>query len=90
MWFSLAGGILCYIVMSLMKNRVTDRQLWVVSVLGAVGHNVGQMGVASLVTGTVSVFLYLPVLLVSGIITGAFTGLAAQYLLRRLRLLKLF
>ena len=45
--------------------------------------------VAAFVVGTASVFLYLPVLLVSGILTGLFTGLCAQYLYRHLKKLNL-
>ena len=89
MLFSLAGGVLCYIVMCIMKNLVKTDQIWVVSVFGAIGHNTGQIIVASFVVGNASVFLYLPVLFLSGIITGVFTGLCAQCLYKHLCMTKL-
>lgn len=90
MAFSLSGGVVCFIVMSLLKPIMTDRQMWVLSVFGAIGHNIGQIVIAAVVAGTASIVLYLPVLLISGIITGLFTGLCAQYLYKHLQKLKLF
>ena len=87
--FSLAGGIVCYAVMCLFYQLVTDRQIWVVSVFGAIGHNIGQIIVAAFVVGTNAVVLYLPVLIISGIVTGLFTGLCAQYLYKHLRKLNI-
>lgn len=89
MAFSLGGGVLCFVVMSLLKPIMTDRQMWVLSVFGAIGHNLGQIAVAVVVAGTVSIVLYLPVLLISGIITGLFTGLCAQYLYKHLQKIRL-
>jgi heptaprenyl diphosphate synthase len=82
--YSLAGGLLCYLVMLLLRRVLTRKQLWVCSVLGAMAHNVGQMAVAVLVTGTPALVYYLPVLMVSGILTGVFTGLCAQFVTGRL------
>jgi heptaprenyl diphosphate synthase len=82
--YSLAGGLLCYLVMLLLRRVLTSKQLWVCSVLGAMAHNVGQMTVAVLVTGTPALVYYLPVLMVSGILTGVFTGLCAQFVTGRL------
>ena len=52
---------------------------------GAMAHNAGQMAVCVAVYGTTAVLVYLPVLLLSGMAAGLFTGLAAQFLLARLR-----
>lgn len=87
--YSLAGGLLCYLAMLVMRRIVTPRQIWVCSVIGALMHNVGQMAAALLVTGTWALLAYLPVLLAIGIFTGLFTGLAAQFLVARLKNLKL-
>jgi heptaprenyl diphosphate synthase len=89
MVFSLTGGAVCYIVMCAVRRFVTERQIWVVSIFGAIGHNLGQLVVAAFVVGTASVFLHLPILLVSGILTGLFTGLCAQYLYGHLKKLNL-
>lgn len=82
--YSLAGGLLCYLAMLLLRRVLTRDQIWVASVIGAVFHNIGQILVAIVVTGTPAIVSYLPVLLLSGIITGLFTGLAAQYLVKRI------
>ncbi len=83
--YSLAGGLAAFAVMALMKKLVTDKQIWVVSVFAAMGHNVGQIAAAMVVAGTPSLALYLPVLLVSGVVTGLFTGLAGQVAAVRLK-----
>ena len=83
--YSLAGGLLCYLVMLFLRRVLTRRQIWVCSVLGAVAHNLGQIAVAILVTGTPALLSYLPVLMVSGILAGLFTGLCAQFAVGRLR-----
>lgn len=82
--YSLAGGLCCYLVMLLLCRLVTEKQIWVCSVLGAMAHNAGQIAAAVLITRTPSIVAYLPILLVSGILTGLFTGLCAQFLLARL------
>ena len=84
MLFSIAGGVFAYLVMCL-TIRLPERLLWVVSVLAAFGHNAGQLLVAVLVTGTPSILVYAPALVAASVITGAFTGVAAMYLVRALR-----
>lgn len=81
--FSLGGGILCFLVMSLLKTIVPQKMIWLLSVIGAVFHNIGQLLVACIVLESSSVFWYFPILLTSGIITGIFTGMAAQYVVVR-------
>ncbi len=91
MFYSLAGGLLSYLIMCLTKGLFTQKQLWAHSILGAIGHNTGQMAVALFVTGTPSLLLvYGPPLLLSAIITGLFTGLCAQAVLRQMTKIKQF
>ena len=52
------------------------------SILGGVGHNVGQLIVAYLVIKNQNILIYAPVLLVSGTITGVLIGLAAVFVMR--------
>ena len=82
--FSICGGVLAYAVMCLTVRAFPLKMLWVVSVLGAVAHNIGQLIAAVAITKTAALLVYAPVLLASGIVTGVFTGLAAAYLLIRL------
>ncbi len=83
--YSLAGGLLCYLLMLPLRRILTEKQIWVCGALGAAAHNIGQMAVALFVTGTTAILIYLPVLMVSGILAGLFTGLCAQFAVRRLQ-----
>ncbi len=83
--YSLSGGFLCFLVSLLFRRLVTAKQIWVVSILGAMAHNVGQLLAATVVMGTGTVWYYAPVLMISGLITGTLTGLAAQFLYIRLK-----
>lgn len=83
--YSAAGGLLCFGAMLLIRKILTDKQLWVASVIGAVFHNFGQILVAVLVTGTPGIIVYLPVLMISGIAAGLFTGLCTQVLYQKLK-----
>lgn len=85
LFYSLSGGILCYIAMLIMRRIVTDKQIWVCSVIGAMAHNIGQIIAAILIAQTPQLILYLPVLMFSGIIAGLFTGLCAQFVVGRLK-----
>ncbi len=82
--YSLGGGLLCFAAMLLVRKILKEDQIWVASVIGAVFHNIGQTLVAIAVFETVNVAYYFPVLLLSGLVTGLFTGVAAQALIRRM------
>lgn len=83
MLYSLGGGLFSFLAMLLLSRILERDQIWVAGVVGGMAHNLGQMAVAVAVTQTPSLLLYLPALLLCGILTGAFTGLCAQLLLRR-------
>ena len=83
--YSMAGGLLCFAVLLGMRKILTEKQIWVASIIGAVFHNIGQIIVAILVTSTPGIVVYLPVLMVSGVISGAFTGLCTQVLVAKLK-----
>ena len=53
-----------------------------VSIAGGISHNVGQIVVAAIVLQTQSITFYLPVLLISGTITGLLIGLLGVWLLK--------
>lgn len=81
--YSLAGGILSLCVMGILKKSNKFSVLGI-SMAGGVAHNVGQLVVAMLVVETFAVVTYVPVLLISGLITGFVIGIAADEMLRRL------
>lgn len=83
--FSVTGGILSTLVMALLYRKFSKVfSLVGISIAGSVTHNIGQLAVASLVMKSVSVFGYLPVLIISGIIMGFFVGLCSTFLKRAL------
>lgn len=81
--YSASGGLLAILMTIGLRRILNTRQLWVAGSLGAVAHSVGQMTAAVLVMGTVSIAVYLPVMIVCSIVTGIFTGLCAQLLVNR-------
>lgn len=76
--FSLFGGVFAFIIMSVMIKLLPNNLIWAASVMGAVFHNIGQLLAAALLIDNINVIYYLPVLTVTAIVTGAFTGIAAQ------------
>ncbi len=81
--YSLAGGLLSLTVMTLLKK--TDKfSLFGMSMAGGVFHNVGQLIVAILVMENLNIVYYMPVLLISGLITGFVIGIVAGEMLKRL------
>ena len=81
--YALSGGILSLAAMLLLK-QVPKFSIIGVSVLGAVSHNIGQLVAAALMVNTRALIGYLPVLLVSGAVTGVITGVSAKYVLQLL------
>ena len=82
-FYSAAGGALAILVTIGLKRILKKNQLWVAGCLGAVAHSVGQMAAAIMISGTPSLVIYLPVMIVCSIITGLFTRLCAQLLINR-------
>ena len=82
--YSLAGGLLSFIVMlALIRSRKFSPVT--VSIAGGVSHNIGQIIVAVLVLKSIQLFSYLPVLIISGMMTGAVMGILHGIVSRALR-----
>ncbi len=75
--YSLTGGLGC-LGAELLLRRMAP--IWAISIVGAMTHNLVQTVVACWVTKTPMVFSYLPILLISGMVTGLFTGLCIYFL----------
>lgn len=82
--YSLAGGLLCLIGMVFLTKIISEKHMWINSILGAILHNIGQITVAMFVLNTTAIIAYLPILIISACITGAFTGFCAQFVVARL------
>ena len=82
--FSLSGGLLAFVAILLLRKVLKENQIFVAGVIGAIFHNAGQLAAAAIVYRTASVFVWSPVLILSGIVTGLFTGLVAQLLAKKI------
>ncbi len=86
--YSMAGGLLSLTVMVFLKK--TDKfSVMGVSMAGGVFHNIGQLIMAAIVLESLSITYYLPMLLISGILTGFLIGFIANEMLKRLVKLQL-
>ena len=84
MFYSLGGGALSLLAMVLL-SRVNGVSIVGVSALGAVFFNVGQILVAVFMLNTPQLLMtYLPVLMISGVVTGVLTGIVARLVMRHL------
>lgn len=81
--YSFAGGILSFAIM-LLAMKCDKISTTGVSILGAVSHNLGQIIVAALVMNTYRIVYYLPVLIISGTISGIAVGIVAGIIINRL------
>lgn len=71
--YSVAGGILSFLIMCLVIYVFKFNTLFS-SICGGVFHNVGQFIVALIVLKTPAIIIYLPYLVIGGIIAGALNG----------------
>jgi len=89
MLYSFAGGVLSVAAMILV-SRMKGVSPIGVSALGAVFFNIGQILMAAWVLGTPQLIVtYLPVLMVSGVLTGILTGVMAKLVMKHLRAMKM-
>ena len=84
MIYSMAGGIFSLILMILFQKLNWFSQVGV-SIIGGIGHNIGQLTMAALVTQTSGVFYYLPFLMAAGVVAGALIGLLGGLVTERVR-----
>lgn len=84
--FSVAGAILSFLMMIVVKELLKDRVSIIgVSASGAVFHHVGQLLVASIVVKNIAIMLYLPLLTITGIVTGIFIGIASNFIVTHIK-----
>ncbi|MBR5247947.1 MAG: Gx transporter family protein [Lachnospiraceae bacterium] len=77
--YSLAGAFLSLAAMALINRLLQNRYIFLTSVTGGITHNLGQLLVAYLITKVSGVLLYLPFLILAGMVAGLFTGLCAHF-----------
>lgn len=84
MIYSMAGGLLSWLLMSLLKDRKLFSQVGV-SIVGGISHNIGQIIVAMIIVENVNMIYYLPILLVFGVFTGAMVGILGSLIIKRMK-----
>ena len=87
--YSGAGGLCAILVTILLRKILTNKQLWVAGVCGAIAHSIGQMAMAIAITATPGLIAYLPIMIIASIVSGTFTGFCAQLLVKRGNLWKI-
>lgn len=78
--YSFFGGLAAFLMLCLLDNKI--KALYVLSAISAVFHNVGQVAVATALTKIPFLWWYLFPLTASAIISGAFTGIIANFILK--------
>ena len=89
-FLSLCGGLLSLVMMllcmAIFQNRIS---YLMISIVGAIFHNTGQIAAASLLYTNLVMWSYFPVLLVSGVIAGMATSTLLRITLPALKRLNL-
>ena len=81
-FLSLCGGLLSLLVMWLLYDHCPVRPTWfILSVCGALAHNIGQLLGASVILSTAISLYYAPVMLVLGLVMGMLTSVTLRALL---------
>ncbi len=81
--YSLAGAVLSMTVMIILKKSEKFSAVGV-SVAGGITHNAGQIIAAVLLMETAQIAYYLPVLVVSGAVTGVIIGIVSALLINEI------
>lgn len=89
-FLALTGAVISTLFMALLIKKTSCFSPVGISLAGAVGHNLGQLLMASLLLQNQAIFYYLPFLLLSSIPTGLVTGTLLQGLLVRLKEAEVF
>lgn len=84
MIYSLAGGFLSISIMALMVKTHLFSNI-VVSIVGGVSHNIGQLLVAFVFFSTSAFIYYLPYLILLGIVSGTVVGIIAQIVYHKIK-----
>lgn len=80
--YSLTGGFTALLTEILADALLQGKYLHITGAFGGLFHNAGQLLCAFFIMGSAAVFSYTPYLVLAGIITGMFTGLASSFLLK--------
>ena len=82
MAYSIAGAVLS---LGLLLKKSGKFSVVGVSIAGGVAHNAGQIIMAIILLGAKQIAYYLPVLAVTGTVTGVLIGIAASIVIKRVK-----
>lgn len=85
--YSLAGAILSFLIMLILK-KIDKFSCVGVSVVGAISHNLGQILMAILLLDTIQIGYYMIILVITGTLAGVIVGLTASILIKRINKIK--
>ena len=80
-WYSLAGGILSFSAMLLVK-KLKICSIVGMSIVGGCAHNIGQLLAAAGIIQNLKIFWYLPLLLIAGTMTGTAIGMLSVRIIK--------
>ena len=84
MMYAFAGGLVSMIFMALL-SRIKGVHVVVVSMIGGLMHNVGQVGLAMIMLATPKLLYYMAILMAVGLACGALTGVCADSVMKHLK-----
>ncbi|MCT4605122.1 MAG: Gx transporter family protein [Marinisporobacter sp.] len=89
--YSISGAILSFLIMYLLMRMSLEKISTIgISVVGAVFHNLGQLLMAAFIIQNLRLVIYLPMLMLTGVVTGMVVGITVKFLLGFLRKIKYF
>lgn len=80
--YSLSGAVVSFLVMALLRKLKAGEIA--VSISGGISHNGAQLAAAVVILKSTALTYYLPVLTVSGIVTGGLIGFISSIVLKRI------
>lgn len=88
LFFSISGAISSLLIMAFLK-RLNKFSKIAVSILGAVMHNLAQIFVAVIIMNTAEIFYLMPLLCLSGVISGVLIGAISAIFSKMLKRVKI-
>lgn len=85
--YSLAGALFSFLVMLLLKQTGRFSEIGV-STVGGIAHNAAQILVAAVMFDVVQIWYYMPILVLTGTVSGILVGVAGAVSVKRLEKIK--
>ena len=86
---SLVGALISFLIMAILVKLARNKiSIIVISMLGSLGFNLGQILVGYIYLGNIGILYYLPILETIGLFSGIFIGILSKTILRYLSPLK--